>query len=227
MYLKKSIDQLINIFLADDLQCVACERYCQLQRWQMCCDCVQQLEVMDFELSAEQYYLRRLIACFFYNDFAQKLVYAHKSGGQRFFSKIFSKMIEEKLNSADITIDCITWVPTAKKKIAVRGCDHAKDIACELARRLELPLMPLLEKNERHKAQKKLSKEERIINMVDAFNCEQLIREELHILIIDDVITTGATIASAAKTILQRNPNCRLYGATVFYTPNKSSVEKY
>ncbi len=225
MYLKKSIEKVINLFLADDLQCVVCRRYCQLYRWQMCADCVEKLQVMDFELAAEQYYLKRLITCYFYDNFAQKLVYAHKTGKQRFYSKIFADMIQEKLKTADITIDCITWVPTAKRKIASRGCDHAKDIASQLATNLNLPLVPLLAKNERHKAQKQLTKEERINNMVDAFNCEQLIREGLHILIIDDVITTGATIRSAAKTILQRNPGCQLLGAAVFYTPNKSSVE--
>ncbi len=213
--------------MADDLQCVVCERYCQLYRWQMCQQCAQKLHAMDYQLSAEQYYLKHLVACFYYDDFAQKLIYAHKEGRQRYYSKIFSKMIEEKLKNADINIDCVTWVPTARSKIASRGCDHAKDIACELAQRLNLPFMPLLAKNKRHKAQKQLSKEERINNMIDAFICEQLIREGLHILIIDDVITTGATISSAAKAILQRNPDCQLHGAAVFYTPSKTSVEKY
>ncbi len=225
MYLKKSIDYGLNLLLPNDLQCAACGRYRQLARWRMCAECANRLAEIDFELPAEQYYLERLLSCFYYNDFAQSLIYSHKVGRNRHYSQIFANMIQEKWRRADIVIDGITWVPTSDAKIARRGCDHAADIARALAKQSAVPLLPLLEQKRLHGVQKRLSRRDRIENMIDAFTCRQSISEGLSVLIIDDVVTTGATLRSAAKAILEKNANCHLFAATVFYTPPKNSED--
>ncbi|PIE76930.1 MAG: hypothetical protein CSA13_02035 [Clostridiales bacterium] len=225
MYLKKSIDFGLNLLLPNDLQCAACERYRNLVKWQLCEDCLDCLEPVDFELSADQYGLERLVSCFYYNQFAKKMIYRHKAEHHRYYSKIFANMIQERLRRADIKIDGITWIPTAADRIARRGCDHAKDIARALAEQMAVPTIPLLEYSRRHGTQKRLSRENRIENMIDAFICRRPVSEGLSILIIDDVVTTGATIKSAAEAILKRNTGCHLFAATVFYTPPKNSED--
>ncbi len=210
MYLKKSIDLGLNLLLPNDLQCAACERYRNLVKWQLCEDCLDCLEPVDFELSADQYGLERLVSCFYYNQFAKKMIYRHKAEHHRYYSKIFANMIQER---------------TAADRIARRGCDHAKDIARALAEQMAVPTIPLLEYSRRHGTQKRLSRENRIENMIDAFICRRLVSEGLSILIIDDVVTTGATIKSAAEAILKRNTGCHLFAATVFYTPPKNSED--
>ncbi len=225
MYLKKSIDFGLNLILPDDLQCAVCGRYRSLAKWQMCTACLDQLEPVDFELSADQYGFERLVSCFYYNQFAKQMIYRHKSEHQRYYSKIFANMIQEKLQSADITVDGISWIPTADEKMARRGCDHAADIAQSLAGQMAVPAISLLKQKRRHGVQKRLSREDRIENMIDAFSCRQPISEGLSVLIIDDVVTTGATLKSAAAAILKRNSRCHLYAATVFYTPPKNSED--
>ncbi len=221
MSLQATIERLIDIFLPPDLQCINCQRYCQLNDWQLCADCLTQLEPVDFELPAEQYQMRRLLTCYYYDDFAQKMVYAHKEGKGRYYAKLFAAMLAEKLTEVALSVDAISWVPTTRVKITRRGADHAGDIATELAKLLNVPRLSLLTAKQQQSDQKKLSKQARIANRQDAFSCNRQIEAGLRVLLIDDVITTGATISSAARAILLANRHCQLFGAAVFYTANK------
>ncbi len=221
MSLQATIERLIDIFLPPDLQCINCQRYCQLNDWQLCADCLTQLEPVDFELPAEQYQMRRLLTCYCYDDFAQKMVYAHKEGKGRYYAKLFAAMLAGVLAEKSVVLDAVTWVPTVRSKIARRGADHAGDIAAELAKLLNVPRLQLLTVKPRQSEQKKLSKQARIANRQGAFSCNRQIEAGLRVLLIDDVITTGATISSAARAILQANRDCQLFGAAVFYTANK------
>ncbi len=221
MSLREIVERTIDLFLAADLQCVSCQRYCKLVKWQLCADCLAHLTAIDFTLPAEQYQLKRLVVCYYYDNFAQKLVYAHKEGRARYYAKLFAAMLAEKLTEVALSVDAVSWVPTTRAKIARRGADHAGDIAAELAKLLNVPRLQLLTVKPQQSDQKKLSKQARIANRQGAFSCNRQIEAGLRVLLIDDVITTGATISSAARAILLANRDCQLFGAAVFYTANK------
>lgn len=221
MPLPKIFNRLIDLVLPTDLQCVACDRYDRLVAWRMCQSCVDQLEALDFELPAEQYHFRRLICCYYYDDFTQRLVYAHKEGAQRYYAAVFAEMLAARIVSEGLTCDAISWIPTAPAKIRRRGCDHARDIASALANQLNWPLLPLLQQRAAHREQKRLTRTERAANMASAFNCDSLPNANFRLLLIDDVMTTGATLKSAARAILERNPTCQLFGAALFYIAKK------
>jgi ComF family protein len=103
-------------------------------------------------------------------------------------------------------IDAIIPVPLAPKKEAARGYNQSTLIATGLSRQLRVPVHSnVLLRTRNTESQTSKSRSERLENMKDAFLVQNThLLENKHVLIIDDVLTTGATIeacAIALKTV--------------------------
>ncbi|MBS1772919.1 MAG: ComF family protein [Bacteroidetes bacterium] len=101
-------------------------------------------------------------------------------------------------------IDIIVPVPLHPKKEAARGYNQTEIIAEGMSEVLELPVVTdLLYRARNTESQTQKTREERIENMQDAFNVKNTEKYSgKHVLIIDDVLTTGATLEACAKAIL-------------------------
>ncbi len=96
---------------------------------------------------------------------------------------------------------CLTYIPASKSALRRRGFDHMELIAQEFSSLSQITLKLVLQKRD-NKDQRKLSKFERKDNMKDAFKIiDPSSIEGASILLLDDVITTGATINEAAKSL--------------------------
>jgi ComF family protein len=99
--------------------------------------------------------------------------------------------------------DLIVPVPLHKKRKRRRGYNQSALLAQSLALRLAIPQTRALERIRATPPQVGLSDSQRIKNVRNAFRAEnpQQLKEK-RILLIDDVMTTGATAASATKALL-------------------------
>lgn len=108
-------------------------------------------------------------------------------------------------------IDCIVPVPMHYLKKARRGYNPPEQIAIGISRVTDIPVCNSLRARRSHRTQTRLSFEERRINVDDIFQVTDTHElEGKHILLIDDICTTGATLTSAAETILASAPTARL-----------------
>lgn len=101
-------------------------------------------------------------------------------------------------------IDVIIPVPLHPKKEAARGYNQTELIADGLGEVLHLPVITgALERTRNTESQTQKTREERIANVEAAFslkNAEHI--KDKHLLLIDDVLTTGATLEACAQTLL-------------------------
>lgn len=98
--------------------------------------------------------------------------------------------------------DAITFIPASASAYARRGFDHMEYIARLLAQETSTALADVLI-HHHTKDQRKFGREDRIANVAGAFEAITDV-SGAHILLIDDVITTGASIREATQALLKR-----------------------
>ncbi|MDQ3914914.1 MAG: hypothetical protein M3323_06215 [Actinomycetota bacterium] len=96
--------------------------------------------------------------------------------------------------------DVVTWVPCARADARARGYDHAAALARVVGSRLGLPVTPLLDPNGPKSDQTALGAAQRRENMKDAFVARPV---RARVVLVDDVMTTGATICTCARALLR------------------------
>ncbi|HEV8266799.1 MAG TPA: phosphoribosyltransferase family protein [Thermoanaerobaculia bacterium] len=104
------------------------------------------------------------------------------------------------LASALDTTDAVTWIPSTRARNRKRGFDPAELLAAGLARRFRLPVLALLDRTRAVAPQSTLPAARRRVNMNGVFSARRGARD-LSLLLVDDVVTTGATVAAAAGAL--------------------------
>lgn len=104
------------------------------------------------------------------------------------------------------TVDMVTFVPIHKKRFKERGFNQSKLLASELSKQAQLHFFPVLKRDlYREKQALSKNKEERQTKVRGVFEltkqAKELGLENKKILIIDDVITTGATLNECARIL--------------------------
>jgi ComF family protein len=106
-------------------------------------------------------------------------------------------------NSITAKPDCIIPVPLHSRRLRERGYNQALEIARPLAKHLNIPIdVTSFRRIKATVPQAMLSYDDRANNIRGAFAINKAISYK-HIVVIDDVITTGATITEFCKTLLQ------------------------
>lgn len=104
----------------------------------------------------------------------------------------------------EMEISAIVPVPLYEKKRRVRGYNQAEVLAEELGRLCALPVYRNLVVRIRNtKPQKELNRVERKNNLKNAFKIQQIGVKLNHILVVDDIYTTGSTLDGVTKVLLE------------------------
>lgn len=134
-----------------------------------------------------------------YTGDAKVLIRRLKFDRSRAASKSIARIMSDRLPVRSDAIVCN--VPTASRRVRMRGYDQSVLIAKEFARLRGLPFSPLLY---RHGQQRQLgqNRDTRAVQMKRAFRAvSSPILRKANIVLVDDVITTGATLCAAADTL--------------------------
>lgn len=99
-------------------------------------------------------------------------------------------------------VDAVCFVPATAEAFSRRGFDHMELTARELARMLGLPLADVLARN-KASDQRGLGRSSRAANLSGTISVVDDV-SGLRLLLVDDVVTTGATIRESTRALLAR-----------------------
>jgi ComF family protein len=136
--------------------------------------------------------------------------------------KPLSELMFAALPSFDIPLSslCIVPIPTAAKRIRLRGYDQVMLLARSLSRRLKIPARSVLVRNHQLR-QLGASQAIRRKQAESAFSLHtRTTLKGMSVILIDDVVTTGATLEAAAKLLKQAGAE-RVIGLIAAYQPLK------
>jgi len=138
---------------------------------------------------------------------AQRLLHALKYGNRPEVAFLLGQLLASELKEAGLkdAFDYILPVPLHTKKLKTRGYNQAMKFAEGIASGLEIEANDaILIRKKATETQTKKGRLHRIINVGEVFGIEPDSKQLLagkHILMVDDVITTGSTMEACAKLI--------------------------
>ena len=165
-----------------------------------------------------------IIVAFGYSTVIRKMILGLKYRNMRSSLSLFAGALAERIAHETLNtkqeIDFITWAPTTSQRKLERGHDHAELIARFVARELQVPCRSVLHRLT-NQPQTGRSKQERLVG-------PQFLSRELKnqcVVVIDDVVTTGATLAGASQALYKAGAGrviCAAVASTVLW---QSSIE--
>lgn len=128
----------------------------------------------------------------------RELVLGLKYGKKRKNARMLAEIVVDAIDWKNFACDVVTWAPTTSRHQQERGMDHAELIARHVGVLLVFPTKRLLRRINTV-SQTGLDRDERL--MSPEFVARPLGRQR-NVLIIDDVVTTGATFRAATQAIV-------------------------
>lgn len=119
-----------------------------------------------------------------------------------FYVPAFKSLLARSSNELPQDIDALLPVPLHWRRHAVRGFNQAAELCKKLPGRSELPLITTVVRTRSTPYQSGLAARQRRRNLRSAFVVHGKISAR-HVLIVDDVITTGETCRQLAKAVLR------------------------
>ncbi len=138
-----------------------------------------------------------------YTEPLRGLLHQFKYTNALYLAGFFSQLMFNSVNKATIMPQCIIPVPMHPERLKSRGFNQAVVLSKLLAKRLRIPYnLNCCKKIKNTSAQASLSQKERLKNLKSAFSAASL--EHQHVLIVDDLLTTGST-ANEIAFLLKQN----------------------
>lgn len=198
-------------------KCVFCESV--LKDTDICRECEKKLPYTVGDSAMQKFpFIDKCVSPLYYKDKVRASVHRYKFGGCSAYSRRYAALMSDCVeNNLDCrSIDVISWIPLSKKRLRQRGYDQARLIAEEIAAKTGLPCRQLLQKVKNNSAQS-LTRDakQRRENVAGVYALDDGADVSgLRILLVDDVVTTGATMSEAAR-ILRKEGAKSVFGVTL------------
>ena len=212
--------------------CMVCDELLSPQERDICLDCMSKLpkiEKLHLEEIEKVFWgkveIERATSYIYYhknspyNNIIHYLKYKNRPEPGERLAFIAAKEIAE--TGFFDGIDAIIPLPLSKKKLKERGYNQCDYIAAGISRATGIPVLKgAVVRTTANETQTHKNRDERWKNVEGIFALDRPQDiEGKHVLLLDDILTTGATLASCAMTI-QAGCNCRISVFTLGYTYN-------
>lgn len=196
-------------------QCLGCANILMKNEQYLCLYCEEKLSLNKLNDALSEILRNRLMGKvnvkygfvglkFEKSGVVQKFIYEIKYGNQRDAAYWFGLILGSMINIADKELCTLVPVPLHKKKLIQRGYNQSEYFGKGLSNAMNIKLdshaLIRVEKRSSQTNKKRFQRWQNAENVYMVSKLENIVGK--HIILIDDVITTGATIESCAQPLL-------------------------
>lgn len=211
--------------------CQACENSLYKGEEILCTHCRYHLPKTGFHIQEDNPVIRHFwgkvnlnaAASYYYfnkGQKVQKLIHRLKYKGQKEIGLKVGELYGGELLKSPLfsNVDLIVPVPLHKSRLRTRGYNQSDFFAKGLSAAMNIPVeTKLVKRNKKTETQTRKNRFSRWQNVSEVFSTDKKQNiEGKHLLLVDDVITTGSTLAACAETLLQ-NKNTKVSVASIAY----------
>lgn len=199
-------------------RCAFCDRLIKSSETEICEKCEKSLPyTKGSAVNQKKTFIDSCVSPLYYEGAVKESLHRYKfsqcPGNYRAYAKLMSGCIGENLSGQ---FDIITWVPLSRRRLRERGYDQARLLAEAIGKSFKVPVVPALVKAKHTAPQSKTgSAEKRRANISGAYilpKPETVLGKR--ILLIDDIVTTGATLSECARMLGMAGAE-KIFAATV------------
>ncbi len=185
-------------------KCVLCRGVLPLGEKNICLSCRENQEMCP-KSKTKLHFLDSYSAVWYYEGNVRRSILRLKFSRARHLAPPLGRILAEHIREEYPDADIITWVPISTLRRLKRGYDQMELVARSAGYALEKAPVRLLKKSKHNKPQSGLhSYRERRANVEGVYEIVNPARVAgKRVLLLDDVITTGATAGECAKVLRQ------------------------
>ena len=198
----KVFDFVLNLIYPP--KCVFCGTV--IEKGDLCVECEKNLPHTKGDSIYQKFpFVDKCISPLYYKDYVRRAVLRFKFAGCSCYSRrlgaIMSECAENNLDCG--SIDMVSCIPLSRKRLHDRGYNQAELLAKEISKNVGVKFLPTLKKIKNNTAQSTINdRKQRAANVVGVYRVidPEQVRDK-HILLVDDVVTTGATVSECARML--------------------------
>ncbi|SHH50340.1 ComF family protein [Clostridium grantii] len=200
------LECVLDVIYAKDDICPGCDESI-IDNQQLCSNCISKIKVCNEIMLLEKEIEKTICYTFsYYSGIIKKLILNLKYKSDFKSGNILAELLHNYVVKNNLQFDCITFVPSSKKALKKRGYNQSEFLAKKIGARCNVKTIKTMYKICETKDQIGLNKEQRWENLKNSFR----IRNNIDltgkiILLVDDVITTGATSFLCCEQLIQSN----------------------
>lgn len=195
-------EQLLRILFPP--KCILCKKLLTDEETDLCHQCRQdapEFTKSNFKLS----FIARWTGLWYYKDNVRQSLLRYKFWGKRHYAESYGRLLAMKLQAAGLDgFDLLTWVPVGFLRRLGRGYDQVALLAHAVSRELGTEPVRTLKKIRNTPPQSRIPDAARrranVLNAYKAVHVSAL--QGKRILLLDDILTTGATASECARVLL-------------------------
>lgn len=200
--IKYLMDCVLKVIYSSDGKCVICGK--DIDEGLICSKCNGKFKKCNKknQFKYEEYEIN-LYSSLYYSGVTKELIARLKYKSDFKAGEALVKHMIDTIKSHNIEFDLITYVPASKKRMKERGYNQSEYLAKAVGNIMNTKVLRILDKTKETKDQIGLKEKERWANLKDCFKCtnDKIIKGK-KVLLVDDVITTGATSFYCSKIII-------------------------
>ena len=197
-------------------KCVLCGKILEKEELDLCRHCRVMAPEHPLPRTKRQF-LKSWTALWYYQDEVRRSILRYKFYGTRSHASAYGRLLGMKiLRDLPDRFDVLSWVPISARRKRRRGFDQVELLAAAVGRELGMEPVSLLKKVRNNPPQSGIpgpaELRANVIGAYEAINRDAFLGKR--VLLLDDVITTGATMGECARVLLTAGAK-EVHGAAI------------